>query len=509
MLVGATGTGKSTFVDGIINYLLGVTWEDPFRYTIIDLEAEEKGRIQNQAVSQTEWITCYTINPEEGSRLSYQLHIIDTPGFGDTRGLKRDQEIVGQIRQLFSDTGPKGVSCINAVCFLIKAPDARLTAIQSYIFQSIMSLFGKDIEKNICSLITFADGSDPPVLAALKESEMPFGKNFTFNNSALFATNSGMENQSLSPMFWNIGLASFCAFFNHLGQMIPQSLQLTKDVLLERYRLEAIVNAMKDNLDAGLQMVEVLKSEKNVLQQHKTAMEANKNYEVEVTEPIEIKTLIPGRVHNTKCDNCYVKCHPHCVFEDNEEKRFCWAMDGNGKCRICPDKCEWTAHKNDAFTHTHGTRKVMKTLNELKDKYNDASGKAKSHEEMVAKNAARLQELTNNIEDMMLLVKFCNDKLQDIALKTNPLTMTEHIDLMIENEKLTKREGYIKRIEVLNEFRKDAEVHKEVEVFKRVADVELGETCSEKKKEKRPMDSKSVLQRVAKWFLKHIPGYSI
>lgn len=48
MLVGATGTGKSTLVDGIINYVLGVTWSDPFRFRVIDLEEEEKQRQQNQ-----------------------------------------------------------------------------------------------------------------------------------------------------------------------------------------------------------------------------------------------------------------------------------------------------------------------------------------------------------------------------------------------------------------------------------------------------------------------------
>ena len=30
----------------------------------------------------------------------------------------------------------------------------------------IMSLFGKDIEENICTLITFTDGAEPPVLAS-------------------------------------------------------------------------------------------------------------------------------------------------------------------------------------------------------------------------------------------------------------------------------------------------------------------------------------------------------
>lgn len=42
MLVGATGSGKSTLVDSIINYILGVNFEDPFRFTIVELEEDEK-----------------------------------------------------------------------------------------------------------------------------------------------------------------------------------------------------------------------------------------------------------------------------------------------------------------------------------------------------------------------------------------------------------------------------------------------------------------------------------
>jgi putative ribosome biogenesis GTPase RsgA len=36
MLVGATGSGKSTLVDGFINYVIGVNWNDPFRFTVND-----------------------------------------------------------------------------------------------------------------------------------------------------------------------------------------------------------------------------------------------------------------------------------------------------------------------------------------------------------------------------------------------------------------------------------------------------------------------------------------
>lgn len=47
MLVGATGSGKSTLVDGIVNYIMGVSFEDPFRFTMVTLEKEEQ-KMQNQ-----------------------------------------------------------------------------------------------------------------------------------------------------------------------------------------------------------------------------------------------------------------------------------------------------------------------------------------------------------------------------------------------------------------------------------------------------------------------------
>lgn len=48
MLIGATGTGKSTLVDGFVNYVMGVNWNDPFRFKVVDLEEEEKAKEKNQ-----------------------------------------------------------------------------------------------------------------------------------------------------------------------------------------------------------------------------------------------------------------------------------------------------------------------------------------------------------------------------------------------------------------------------------------------------------------------------
>lgn len=44
LLVGGTGSGKSTLIDFIVNYALGVNWNDQFRYKVTGLDQETRNR---------------------------------------------------------------------------------------------------------------------------------------------------------------------------------------------------------------------------------------------------------------------------------------------------------------------------------------------------------------------------------------------------------------------------------------------------------------------------------
>ncbi|KAH3768563.1 hypothetical protein DPMN_169778 [Dreissena polymorpha] len=186
-----------------------------------------------------------------------------------------------------------------------------------------MSLFGKDIEDNICSLITFADGMDPQVCAALNESELPFGERFTFNNAGLFANNEGLSQSCLSQMFWEMGLVSFRNFFKHLDTLATQSLQLTSDVLYERSRLEATIQNLQPKLDIGLNKMNELKAEVKIVQDNKSIIADNKDFTYVVSTTHQKKRALPMGIRVTNCTNCNFTCHKSCKYADDDEKIKC------------------------------------------------------------------------------------------------------------------------------------------------------------------------------------------
>ncbi|XP_010790098.1 uncharacterized protein [Notothenia coriiceps] len=468
MVLGATGAGKTTLINGMINYILGVEWKDAYRYKLVD-----EGQSKSQAESQTSEVTVYQINHQEGFKIPFSLTIVDTPGFGDTRGIHRDKEITEQIRNLFSSE--RGVSEIDAVCFVAQASLARLTPSQKYVFDSVLSIFGKDVAENLQVLVTFADGQRPPVLEAIKASGVPCPKtedglpvHFKFNNSALFAQNQSSaaadssgeeEDGGFDQMFWKMGTKSMKRFFVALNKITTKSLTLTKEVLRERKQLEISIESLQTQYKVGLAKIEEINQTTAIVKDHEAEINRNENFEFEVIvkKPFQ-EDISRAGIFITNCQLCHFTCHKVCGIPNDADKNGCIAIGHDGNCTVCPGKCHWTNHFNQKYRWEYKDVKVKQTVQELKEKFLKASEAKGTVQELIDQLEVEYQRLQADVREIMERAAKCLNRLGEIALKPNPLSTPEYIDLLIEGEKSEAKSGWKQRVQYLMEMRGKAEL---------------------------------------------------
>ena len=460
MVVGSTGSGKTTTVNAMINHVLGVQWKDDFRLKMIhELSSNQgAGTIGNQAHSQTQFVSCYTLPYMEGFKIPYNLTIVDTPGFGDTRGIEHDKVITEQIRRFFNTKGSAGIDHVDAICFMAQAGNPRLTPTQQYVFDRILAMFGKDIKKNVLVLFTFADGQKPQALSAMLaagilEDESNY---FKFNHSALFVANSGEEDkENFDRTFWRMGIKSFEKFFHELAEMEPKSLVLTKQVLDERAQLEVRLSGLRDKIALGVNKLSELQQLKRVCDQHAADINANKNFKFTVEEAKRVQVKLPIGQYTTNCLVCNYTCHYPCSIPRNEDKRGCAAMLDES-CKECPNNCHWSKHVNDAYRFETQYETVEKEYDEIRERFNVAV-EGQSEAEAVIKQVEQDFHETNRIvlrfvAEMQRGIK----KLSEIALKKDPLQQVDYLNLLIESEKSQAKPGWQDRIKSLQKTRDEA-----------------------------------------------------
>uniref|UniRef100_A0A4W5K9X9 Fibronectin type-III domain-containing protein n=1 Tax=Hucho hucho TaxID=62062 RepID=A0A4W5K9X9_9TELE len=466
LLLGATGAGKTTLVNAMINYILGVKWEDSYRFKLIH---EVTNR--SQAESQTVVVTSYELYNQPGFQIPYSLTIIDTPGFGDTRGMSQDKLIILKVKDFLCN--PLGIDHIDAVCFVVQAPLVRLSPSQRYIFDSILSIFGKDVAENILMLVTFVDGKHIPVLEAIKAANLPCKKDkkglpthFKFNSSFLFSkeTESSSEeddsddgHKAQCPEQWSSTFKEMKKFFKALESIESKDLTMTKKVLEERELLEKTMTRLTPQITAGLSKLSEIKSFKQCLENEDENMKQNQDFETEVNV-LQVKRSKLSQDFATNCKICNFTCHTCCFLPNEDGINSCAVMDDDGNCTICPGKCSSSDHDREKVLLTYETKTEKKTVQGMKDNFMKAWGKSMETKEMLDKLEDEFHLIKDALMNLIKKSSDCLKRLNDVALKPSSLSTVEYIEIIIRTEVDERKPGFEDRIVELKKMKKDSKI---------------------------------------------------
>ena len=147
VFIGETGSGKTSLFNLFCNFNLicelGLDegWDKLHNFHDLDLERAQERPME----SKTSDAKCYKVRFDE-----LEVTIIDTPGFGDSRGIEEDKKNVKKI----VDTIHRDIEYVNCICLVINGRQARTSCQLKYVLTEISATLPKTAFNNLITVMT-------------------------------------------------------------------------------------------------------------------------------------------------------------------------------------------------------------------------------------------------------------------------------------------------------------------------------------------------------------------
>nr|XP_023028421.1 uncharacterized protein LOC111516499 [Leptinotarsa decemlineata] len=506
LLLGETGVGKSTFINSVANYLtyrnmktaasekllvliptsFGITDKHKKKH-LVKIGNEDHNEFLETGISGTQDVKTYVFPICDGQ---VKVRLIDTPGMGDTRGIKQDDinsenilSYIGQLKEL------------HAICFLFKPNQSRQTVFFHYCMAQIFSRLDKSASRNVVFVFTNSRGSDysggdtlsilEKVVSDIKKRppyvEIPIDKNvFCFDNEAfrfLAAAQNGVEftskvrdynNESWSHSSgecWN--LIKYILGDDENPPLTPHYIQSTTAINEARRMIGQLCQPLAEISQLIGHNMSILQRHKENLQVENQSMNELKDQlfmpvisleVVELTQPVTVCT-------NRECSEVYQvggrskwhykqRCHEPCYLQNvpkeiigSPELVNCAAMNGEGVCKEC--NCNFQVHMHVYY---------MTETKEVKEKDSNIEQNINSKEEVMDNVRKLIENMETKKEELdsehhiiiNTSARFAHF-LQNNAITPFSDSYKEYIEYLINQEKSL---GKLCNNETLNHLRK-------------------------------------------------------
>ena len=433
LLLGAAGSGKTALINSLVNYILNVDWADPFRFQLIDGHLTKGGT--HQIDTKTTKISIYDIHHAEGFNIPYSLTIVDTPGYEVTNYRENAEEIAQTIRQLIENQN--GIKELDMICYVLNSSPSYSMAKEVPIFDSVLSMFGKDVVRdNINLVLTFAVGRVPEAvdgftyrLSKKKICNKPLIHQ-SFNNFDMFSSNDKEPSRS----FWNATTENFKNFFDELNRKQPRLLSSTLQILEEKKDLEETVDSLSKLINIILIRKNAIKESKAVVSRCRLQIEDYKN------DPAmrKFRSPTPSGFLARNCRFCSVTCEILNTRSFASQVTYPF-------CDICPGKCELGVHSSDQYmieSNEEADLKFAAEIQEMQTAKGSITVLQREVEEYEMKILERVDTFLEGIE-----------RLEGISCP-KPYISVEFIDMIIKI--LEQKLGFQQKIEKFFNLRKNS-----------------------------------------------------
>ena len=156
LLIGETGSGKTSFLNLIYNcglvQALHVGFAEGFAHFRGFNDIKLENAVANKMESKTSDAKLYNVE-----LCGLKMGVVDTPGFGDSRGIEEDEQNVRRIIDALKEE-----EYLNCICLIINGRYCRMSVTLRYVLTEVTSILPREIVSNV--IVVFTNTADPLVL---------------------------------------------------------------------------------------------------------------------------------------------------------------------------------------------------------------------------------------------------------------------------------------------------------------------------------------------------------
>ena len=286
IIFGKEKSGKTSFINCILNYLNDIKFEDSFRYFI-------EGKKENG----------YEKYDIQGN--SQKIRIVEFPGFSGEP--KKDSLIIKDIKEYL-----RKLNNLKLICFVISGNETRLDSELKNIFYNIFDIFPSETKNNFIFLLTNCDLDTPPSIKHSIKEYKYLQFLFEQNEKRIFRFNNSYLDEAKKKEIWNIGIAHYKELIDNINKKNNISLETTK------YFIDFDFNNISENFIESIKVLICYKKTINILNNIN-----NNSYKNEIIVEIPHYDNKKGKICKQQISSQSLKNNKkyliHCL---NEVKKF-------------------------------------------------------------------------------------------------------------------------------------------------------------------------------------------